>query len=201
MVLSLPLIARRSICPILAACCLRLISDAAGGDGFTWFGVAPLLAYFYAGAGDEGYRVLVSFESTQLLCSLALDLAAIVFMKTLFKRPRPPHHKTDFRFMGPDVHSFPSGHATRCWSVLGTLAFLSSRSTAEASSAALVVETVAITREHAVMLTGWGLLMCFGRVALGRHYVTDVVAGGVIGRYLITPLSVNLHASLLALYR
>lgn len=37
----------------------------------------------------------------------------IFILKISIKRQRPPHHKTDARFVGPDQHSFPSGHATR----------------------------------------------------------------------------------------
>jgi hypothetical protein len=73
-------------------------------------------------------QVLASFECTHLMACLLVDLLAIAVLKTIFKRARPSHHKTDFRFVGPDVHSFPSGHATRCWAMLGTLFFLASTS-------------------------------------------------------------------------
>eukprot|EP00802_Teleaulax_amphioxeia_P030020 Tamp_32368.p1 GENE.Tamp_32368~~Tamp_32368.p1 ORF type:complete len:206 (+),score=22.48 Tamp_32368:3-620(+) len=166
-----------------------------GGDGFIWFGVAPLLAYLYAGVGSEGNKVLSSFEVTQLGCSLAVDLAVIALLKTLFQRARPPHHKTDFRFVGVDKHSFPSGHATRCWAILGTLFYLASSDTREASNG-VGQEVVRIARLHETALLGWGVAMCFGRVALGRHYVTDVIAGALVGRYLVAPLSVALHSYL-----
>jgi hypothetical protein len=50
---------------------------------------------------------------------MGVDIAAIILMKLIFKRPRPPHHVHDARFQGPDKHSFPSGHSTRSWCMLG----------------------------------------------------------------------------------
>jgi len=201
---------------------------------------------------------------------LVVDLLIIAFLKTVFKRARPPHHKTDFRFVGPDVHSFPSGHATRCWAVLSTLFFLASHppgfppacmfqseahrhffsnSRTEAGkkgiaqggnrpdvalqccrsdqrglkfpSLALFCTGPAVNQAlclhpvpppccrvggtrlslswyplflQAGLLYAWGVTMCLGRVALGRHYVTDVLAGAFLGFFVIAPISRAVHA-------
>lgn len=61
---------------------------------------------------------------------LQVDLLAIVVLKLIFKRARPPHHQTDGRFVGPDQHSFPSGHATRVGSIVGLLFYLSESTSA-----------------------------------------------------------------------
>jgi len=125
-----------------------------------------------------------------------VDLAIIAILKTIFKRARPSHHKADFRFVGPDKHSFPSGHATRCWSILGTLSFLAGHSPGTTNAVSSFV--VSTAKLQSGWLLGWGLTMCLGRVALGRHYVTDVMAGSLLGRFVIAPLALSLHASLFA---
>ena len=61
-----------------------------------------------------------------------------------------------------DAHSFPSGHATRVgglWIVLWSLLPLGG----------------------AVALGLWGVGVCISRVALGLHYVGDVLVGVLVG--------------------
>lgn len=53
-----------------------------------------------------------------------MDLLVIIVLKLIFKRARPPHHQTDGRFVGPDQHSFPSGHATRVGCIVGLIFYL-----------------------------------------------------------------------------
>lgn len=48
----------------------------------------------------------------------------IIVLKLIFKRARPPHHQTDSRFVGPDQHSFPSGHATRVGCIVALIFYL-----------------------------------------------------------------------------
>jgi membrane-associated phospholipid phosphatase len=107
-----------------------------------------------------------------------------MLLKLVFKRHRPPHHAADPRFIGPDQHSFPSGHATRVWGVVALLVAL-------AESRPAVLEHVFHTTTGVVLAVAgvWALLINFTRVALGRHYPSDVVAGSVIGYFVFYPIS------------
>jgi membrane-associated phospholipid phosphatase len=66
-----------------------------------------------------------------------------------------------------DKFSFPSGHASRC-SLLACLAFACTRSLAAGDPLAAAVAL-------------WALCTAVSRVALGRHYVGDVVTGVALG--------------------
>lgn len=97
----------------------------------------------------------------------AVCLEALVYtFKILFSRPRP-----DGGLLDAGGHSFPSGHAAfgaflGCMLVWTALRHFQGRSTA-----------------IVLMLAGtlWTALMAASRVALGVHYLTDVLAGALLG--------------------
>ena len=100
-----------------------------------------------------------------LLLALILDLIIVGFTKVIFRRKRPEYNKNDmFGTVSVDNFSFPSGHATRAylvtWFLLSHLKF------------ALPVR---------ILLQIWGHVVGFSRVFLGRHHITDVIAGFAIG--------------------
>mmetsp|Transcript_4694 Transcript_4694/g.11178 ORF Transcript_4694/g.11178 Transcript_4694/m.11178 type:complete len:193 (+) Transcript_4694:114-692(+) len=134
-------------------------------DGLLWFGAAPL--HLLASAGWRVSPSLLTPTASLVASGLLCDIAVIVSLKFAFKRKRPPFHKPDARFVGVDVHSFPSGHATRCWCLVALLGSLHPH--------------------HAPLLAAWGLLVSLSRVALGRHYVSDVVAGSLVGFFCTAP--------------
>jgi membrane-associated phospholipid phosphatase len=78
------------------------------------------------------------------------------------------------RFVGVDKHSFPSGHCTRT-SCLAALA-------------------AARYPQAAHALYTWTVMIAVARVALGRHYLTDVLAGCVVGLVIIAPMAVAVSA-------
>jgi membrane-associated phospholipid phosphatase len=137
-----------------------------------------------------------------------VDIVGIVIMKLAFKRSRPPHHKTDGRFVGADQHSFPSGHATRAWCTNGLIFSLSSGIVLFFHTVSLfyvlsnltggiciaypsiIKEFFGIPISTVQPLFGiWACLICFGRIALGRHYPSDVLAGSLIGYFIEYPLT------------
>jgi membrane-associated phospholipid phosphatase len=107
--------------------------------------------------------------------ALAAWLAAVLggealnlLLKDLFARPRP-------RFERPLVvetsHSFPSGQAMESLVVYGMLAYL----------AVLILRG---TGKHVVFVVGAAVLVVligFGRIYLGAHYLSDVVGGFAAG--------------------
>ena len=85
-----------------------------------------------------------------------------VALKLAFHRPRP-----EVAFVTLDTYSFPSGHAmiaTAGYGALLVLAWLRLRSTRSRSFAA-------------VLAFGLVALICFSRLYLGVHYLSDVLAG------------------------
>ncbi|CAK4075544.1 unnamed protein product [Aphanomyces euteiches] len=95
------------------------------GDGILWIlTVLPLLIVawvfgFMKNITPGQSLFIIYFYMCQLV-----DIVFIILFKLVFRRARPPHHKTDARFAGPDQHSFPSGHATRSWCLVGLFVYL-----------------------------------------------------------------------------
>ena len=101
--------------------------------------------------------------------SIAVPLAAAfllsVVLTTLVKylvRRRRPKGEWGAMYRKTDPHSFPSGHASR----------------------AAALTFVALARGlplPGLLLAVWALLVGFARVALGVHYLLDVLAGYLLG--------------------
>ena len=70
------------------------------------------------------------------------------------------------RFLGPDKHSFPSGHTSRCFTIL--LLVLLFRSNGRVSSGLCWATGV------------WAAAVSLSRVLLGRHYLGDLAGGFVL---------------------
>ncbi len=100
-----------------------------------------------------------------IICSLALaHLMGEVIIKHIVKRVRPCHKLEDDEQLinRPRFYSFPSGHTTASFAVVG-VALLRCR----------VITIIPI-----VLLA---MLIGFSRIYLRVHYLTDVVAGFVLG--------------------
>jgi undecaprenyl-diphosphatase len=101
--------------------------------------------------------------------SIALPLAAAfllsVLLSTLVKyavRRRRPTGDWGAMYRRTDPHSFPSGHAAR-------------------TVALTVVALACGLPGPGLLLAVWSVLVGFSRVALGVHYLLDVVAGYLLG--------------------
>lgn len=131
----------------------------------TWAGslvvVAPIVLAVAAGLAFVRHEprtalLLVAGVAAAVLCS---DL-----LKVLVHRPRPPAAQSLVTPMG---WSFPSGHAVNAAAAYGLLASVMARSRRRPgvwAAAALIVAIVAYTRLY-----------------LGVHWLSDVVAGIVLG--------------------
>ncbi len=134
---------------------LRLVAGILAHSGDSWFWALGLLAV--AITGSPGARV----ESLRTLGAIAA-LAAVVLAIKLAIRRRRPEGEWGAIYRTTDPHSFPSGHAARAV-LLAVLA-------AGWGPAGL-----------ALILTIWAPLVALSRVAMGLHYLSDVVGGAVLG--------------------
>lgn len=115
-----------------------------------------------------GMGLLVAFGSPAwkmraLMLFLADTITFIVAHMIKFSTRRPrPKGKWGRIYRITDPHSFPSGHASRG----GALAAMG-----------LVVGPV----WFGILVAVWGMLLALSRVLMGVHYVSDSVAGFVLG--------------------
>lgn len=126
---------------------------AHSGDSWYW-GLAMLALWLLAGA-EWRYRAV--------LIVLAIGGLAVVVqvLKWTVRRQRPPGEWGQL-YRNVDPHSFPSGHAAR----------------------ALMLAALGVLVGppwFGLLLCLWGPLVALARVAMGVHYVSDIVAGAVIG--------------------
>jgi len=123
------------------------------GDGWLWFATAlPLM-----GGGGRSHRVLAAAA-----VSAGCANATIVFLKRRFRRTRPaPHVPNPLFDLAFDRFSFPSGHATNAFALASVVALAFPPLAAVAGVLAASI--------------------AFSRVALGRHFLGDVVIGALLG--------------------
>jgi undecaprenyl-diphosphatase len=129
------------------------IPIARSGDGWIWLVVAGVVAAI-------GGAPLWSRMALVVIAILATALA-VKLGKMVTGRARPAGDWGG-SYRRSDPHAFPSGHAARA-GLLVVLAF------------ALGPPGLG------VLAVVWALLVASSRVALGVHYVSDVVAGLVLG--------------------
>jgi undecaprenyl-diphosphatase len=127
---------------------------------------------FLAHSGDSwfwllGLAVLWGFappwEGRAALMALGIVMTAVLVLTVKFtvRRRRPEGEWGDI-YRKTDPHSFPSGHAAR--------AFL---------LAAIAAGTGPLW--FAVALAVWAPLVALARVAMGVHYISDILAGLALG--------------------
>ncbi|KAF1331239.1 Phosphatidic acid phosphatase, partial [Globisporangium splendens] len=155
------------------------------GDGIMWLlMVLPVLVLAWLGGFLDNMTPATKAVTASFYICMAVDLLVIIVLKLIFKRARPPHHQTDGRFVGPDQHSFPSGHATRVGCIVGLIFYLSHTHPSIVREFFLMSPNVLCP-----LIVVWALWIGFSRVALGRHYPSDVAAGGCIGILVIFPIA------------
>ncbi|NPA90325.1 MAG: phosphatase PAP2 family protein [Chloroflexi bacterium] len=126
------------------------------GDGPLWLLIwLGLLAYMYRTQGNVRAVLL-------WIGSAVLGAMITYAIKFTVKRRRPQEIK-GFYSRKYDAHAFPSGHATR----MGTVAFWG----------------VILFPHWGWILVGISVWCILSRVALGVHYLGDVVVGFLIGLF------------------
>ncbi len=129
-------------------------------SGDSWFWLSGLILSWLIGTPE---LKLLALRLIIAVFSLAFTVMVIKFA---IRRPRPAGEFGEI-YRRSDPHSFPSGHAAR--------------------SVLLAVLVVGWGPSWlAVILVLWAPLVSLARVALGLHFPTDVLAGGLLG--LVTGL-------------
>jgi undecaprenyl-diphosphatase len=134
---------------------LRAISVFFAHSGDSWFWALGLFIIWLSSNSFWKQWAVVQFAGISLLAALVL---AIKF-RVRRKRPEGEWGRV-YRFTDP--HSFPSGHAARAF-LIATIA------------AGLGPTWLAIA------LWIWAPLVALARVAMGVHYISDIVAGMILG--------------------
>jgi undecaprenyl-diphosphatase len=132
-----------------------MIAATRMGDGWLWYGVGVMLAVY---GGPQ------RFAAIGAACASAIaGIGVFKLLKKLSQRPRPcqlePHCWS--KVLPPDRFSFPSGHTMTAFSI------------------ALVVSYFYPSLEGALFFVA--LSIALSRIVLGMHFLSDVLAGMVIG--------------------
>uniref|UniRef100_A0A0K0FFC7 AT30094p (inferred by orthology to a D. melanogaster protein) n=1 Tax=Strongyloides venezuelensis TaxID=75913 RepID=A0A0K0FFC7_STRVS len=103
-----------------------------------------------------------------LLLGILVDLIIVGLIKIIFRRRRPKYNEECDQFCEApiaDKYSFPSGHTSRA-SMLAVLYFIVFRPTNLGSSMFVMM---------------FPIFLGMSRVMMGRHFVSDIVGGFVLG--------------------
>jgi undecaprenyl-diphosphatase len=124
----------------------------------SWYWIAGLILLYFT--GPESWREII----VSLLVGIIVTATSVQGLKFLIKRPRPEGEWGQI-YRKSDPHSFPSGHGARAI-MLSTLMLLSGN---------LWV---------GLGLFAWAILVDISRIALGVHYISDIVVGSGIGIFM-----------------
>jgi len=150
---------------------LRTLSAFLAHSGDSWFWAAGLIILWSFGDAFWKKWALVVLGGIVVLATMVL------IIKFSVKRRRP-EGEWGLLYRSTDPHSFPSGHAARSF-LIGTL------------SVALGPPWLAL------ILVVWAPLVALARVAMGVHYVSDVLAGALLG-ILVGLIGIAIYEPLLA---
>ena len=134
---------------------LRTLAVFFAHSGDSWFwGLGLLLLWWFGNSFWKQWAVT-------LFASIAVLAVTVLTIKLIVRRRRPEGEWGGI-YRNTDPHSFPSGHAAR----------------------AFLIAILAIGLGPAwlaILLCIWAPLVSLARVAMGVHYVSDVIAGMVLG--------------------
>ncbi len=138
-----------------------------------WLGLVPAVAVW---AGTAAVLVDRRCRTPwrcvlRVVAVLCLDVVLVAAVKRLVDRPRPP---SDGWLVTVSTSSFPSGHATATAAAVAVLVLsvVAARLSRRTRVGTLIAATLIV------------VAMDWSRVYLGVHYLTDVVAGTLLGVWL-----------------
>ena len=134
---------------------LRTCAAFLAHSGDSWFWWAGLALLWWR--GNQFWR---PWALTVLFSIIGLAVIVLAIKFTIHRRR--PEGEWGGMYRSTDPHSFPSGHAARAI-LIGVLA-------------------IGLGPGWLAMLLGvWAPLVALARVAMGLHYLSDIVAGAVLG--------------------
>lgn len=134
---------------------LRNTSIFFAHSGDSWFWGLGLLILWWRGDSFWKQWTIVMLAGISVLAVLVMSLKFII-------RRRRPEGEWGGIYRNTDPHSFPSGHAARSFMIAVAAAGLG-------------------PGWLALILWLWAPLVSLARVAMGVHYVSDVLAGFAVG--------------------
>ncbi|OGO37609.1 MAG: hypothetical protein A2W35_05630 [Chloroflexi bacterium RBG_16_57_11] len=134
---------------------LRRLAILLAHSGDSWFWLLVLIPLAWLGNEFWSQRAILYIISI-------LITAVLVFAVKFTVRRRRPEGEWGQVYRKTDPHSFPSGHAAR--------------------TALLAVLAIGLGPAWlGVVLAVWAPLVMLARVAMGVHFLSDVVAGALLG--------------------
>src|SRR5262249_25987342 len=132
-----------------------MIAATRMGDGWLWYGLGAMLAIF---GGEQRFAAIGAAGSAAVVGIFVFKL-----LKRLSQRPRPCQYEPHCwsKILPPDKFSFPSGH------------------TMTACSVALVLTYFYPHLEFPLIFLA--LSIALSRIVLGMHFLSDVLAGIILG--------------------
>jgi undecaprenyl-diphosphatase len=124
-------------------------------SGDSWFWGAGLIALWFLGGASWKDWAVVQFAGIAVLAVVVLAI------KFLVRRQRPVGDWGGI-YRQTDPHSFPSGHAARAFLIAVIAAGLG-------------------PSWLGIVLLVWAPLVSLARVAMGVHYLSDILAGALLG--------------------
>jgi membrane-associated phospholipid phosphatase len=126
---------------------------AHSGDSWFWW---PGMALLWL-VGNSFWRPWALTVLISIICMSVL----VMIIKFTIRRRRPEGEWGTF-YRATDPHSFPSGHAARVFMIAAIAVGLG-------------------PTWLAIVLCIWAPLVALARVAMGVHYLSDIIAGGILG--------------------
>jgi undecaprenyl-diphosphatase len=134
---------------------LRRLAIIFAHSGDSWFWILGLGLLWWLGSGV--WRTM----AITMLVGILITAGLVFVLKFTIRRPRPAGEWGSI-YRKTDPHSFPSGHAAR------------------AAMLALVAIGLAPIW-LGILMVAWAVLVISARVAMGVHYLSDVLVGALIG--------------------
>ena len=121
---------------------------------------------------DEGQRAKLIGN---WVLSVVLSIGATLLIKRQVQRPRPTSGNLLYG-SGPDVHSFPSGHALSSFIFFSVLIYISFNANLKP----------ALRWVLAIFFFVFAIAIALSRIILKVHYPTDVIASFCLGTVWVT---------------
>jgi undecaprenyl-diphosphatase len=148
---------------------------------FVWIPLYLLLAFFIQ--REFGWKKFGFFLLIVAVTIAAVDISSVYLFKEMFERYRPSHHA----IIGPQLHLhvFEDGSIYKG----GMFGFISSHASNFFAITALVGLTLRKRYPQLIFILAFlSALVCYSRMYLGVHYLSDVFVGALWG-FLLAWLS------------